>query len=185
MVAISDLQAKYTLLVVMRDHAGENKSESKAILDYFTSMVVENYYATAFESHQDGLVEAGIKTVFTLARSGMARSRLGEKYFCAVTYGKDCQNVTYKERIKNTPWGLLYGEKKRGRIKVQTVWMQSMDASDDLNKERREKGKTAPRAVEAVSLGFAQDLNTSAYKVLNATSHPGHRANDDYQPTRF
>jgi hypothetical protein len=35
-----------------------------------------------------------------------------------------------------------------------------------LNKERREKGKTAPRAVEVVNLGFASDLNTSAYKVL-------------------
>jgi hypothetical protein len=35
-----------------------------------------------------------------------------------------------------------------------------------LNKERREKGKTAPRAVEVVNLGFAKDLNTSAYKVL-------------------
>ena len=35
-----------------------------------------------------------------------------------------------------------------------------------LNKERREKGKTAPRAVEAINLGFASDLNTSAYKVL-------------------
>jgi hypothetical protein len=35
-----------------------------------------------------------------------------------------------------------------------------------LNKERREKGKTAPRAVEAINLGFASNLNTSAYKVL-------------------
>ena len=35
-----------------------------------------------------------------------------------------------------------------------------------LNKERREKGKTAPRAVEVVNLGFATDLNTSAYKVF-------------------
>ena len=38
------------------------------------------------------------------------------------------------------------------------------------NKERREKGETAPRAVEVINLGFAasfaSDLNTSAYKVL-------------------
>jgi hypothetical protein len=40
MTEISDLRAKYPLLVVMRDHAGENKS--KAIQDYFTSMMVEN-----------------------------------------------------------------------------------------------------------------------------------------------
>ena len=35
-----------------------------------------------------------------------------------------------------------------------------------LNKERREKGKTAPRAVEVINLGIASDLNKSAYKVL-------------------
>ena len=35
-----------------------------------------------------------------------------------------------------------------------------------LNKDRREKGKTAPRAVEAINLGFASDMNTSAYKIL-------------------
>ena len=34
-----------------------------------------------------------------------------------------------------------------------------------LNKDRREKGKTAPRAVEVINLGFASDLNTSSYKV--------------------
>ena len=33
-----------------------------------------------------------------------------------------------------------------------------------LNKERREKGRHAPRAVEAINLGFATDLNTSGYK---------------------
>jgi hypothetical protein len=93
--------------------------------------MVENYYATAFESHQDGLAEAGIKSVFTLVRSGMAQSGLGEKsWFCAATYGKDCQHVTYKERIKKTPWGILYGEKKRRGIKVQTVRMQVMNTSE-------------------------------------------------------
>ncbi len=41
-----------------------------------------------------------------------------------------------------------------------------------LNKERHEKVKTAPRAVEVVNFGFASDLNTSAYKVfVKATMH--------------
>ena len=35
-----------------------------------------------------------------------------------------------------------------------------------LNKDLREKGKTAPRAVEVINLEFASALNTSAYKVL-------------------
>jgi hypothetical protein len=77
MAEISDLRAKNPLLVVMRDNAGANKS--KAISDYFTSMIVENYYAMAFQSHQDGLAEAGIESVFTLARSEMAQSGLGGK----------------------------------------------------------------------------------------------------------
>jgi hypothetical protein len=33
-----------------------------------------------------------------------------------------------------------------------------------LNKERREKGKHTPRAVEAIHIGFASDCNMSAYK---------------------
>ena len=83
-------------------NAGENKS--KEISDYFTSMGVANRYSTAYKQHQDGLSESGIKYIFMLARSGMAESGLGCKYwFCAATCGKDCRNATYKARIKNTP----------------------------------------------------------------------------------
>jgi hypothetical protein len=45
----------------------------------------------------------------------MAQSGLGGKYrdwFCAADCAKDCRNVTNKARIKNTPWGAVYGEKK-------------------------------------------------------------------------
>jgi hypothetical protein len=35
-----------------------------------------------------------------------------------------------------------------------------------LVKGRREKGKTAPRAVEAIDIGFATYLNTSEYKIF-------------------
>ena len=35
-----------------------------------------------------------------------------------------------------------------------------------LNKERHEKGKTAPKAIEVIDLGFASDLNTNADKAL-------------------
>jgi hypothetical protein len=71
MVEISELQEKYSLLVVMRDNARENKL--KEISDYFTSMGVTNYYATEYEQHQEGLAEGGIKSTMTLARSGMAQ----------------------------------------------------------------------------------------------------------------
>jgi hypothetical protein len=35
----------------------------------------------------------------------------------------------------------------------------------NLNKDRREEGRHAPKAVEAVNLVFATDCNTSGYKV--------------------
>ncbi len=58
--------------------------------------------------------------------------------------------MLYVERIKNSPWRQLYGE-KRDVLKFRPfgcrAWMF-------LNKNHREKGKTAPRAVEVVNLGF-------------------------------
>ena len=104
MAEIHGLREKYPLL-------GENKS--KEISDYFTSQEMASRYATAYEQHQDGLSESGIKSVFLLARSAMAGSGLAGKYwFCAATCGKDGRNATDSERIKNTPWGLLFGEKQ-------------------------------------------------------------------------
>jgi hypothetical protein len=35
-----------------------------------------------------------------------------------------------------------------------------------LNKERRDKGKHTPFAVEAINLGFASDCNMSVYKFI-------------------
>ena len=35
-----------------------------------------------------------------------------------------------------------------------------------LNKDRREKGRHALKAVEAINLGFTTDSNTSGYKLL-------------------
>ena len=48
MAEIADLLEKYPLLVVMRDNAGENKSAE--LKDYFTSMGVENYFSTSYDS---------------------------------------------------------------------------------------------------------------------------------------
>ena len=35
-----------------------------------------------------------------------------------------------------------------------------------LNKEHRANGRGAPKAVEALNMGFATDYNTSGYKLL-------------------
>ncbi len=99
---------------------------------------------------------------FNLARSGMAESCLAGKYWLsAADCAKDRRNVTYKARIKNTPCGAMFVEKKavsKFRAFRCRAWMY-------LNKKQRKKGKTTLRAVEVVNLDFASDLNTSAYKV--------------------
>jgi hypothetical protein len=84
MAEIHGLLEKYSLLVVMRDYAGENKS--KEISYFFTSMEVANQYSIAYEQHQDCLSESGIKSILLLAQSGMAESGLAGKYWiCAAT----------------------------------------------------------------------------------------------------
>jgi hypothetical protein len=64
----------YQLLVIMRDFAGENMSHE--IQEFFTDKGVKSYFSTPYEPWQDGLGEAGIKSVLLLARTKMAESRL-------------------------------------------------------------------------------------------------------------
>jgi hypothetical protein len=53
---IANLRQKHKLLVVMRDNAGENKSQEVA--DFFESMGVKNCYSTSQEQWQNGLPES-------------------------------------------------------------------------------------------------------------------------------
>ncbi len=53
--------------------------------------------------------------------------------------------------------GTTQNEKSYG---VKTFWLLH------LNKDRKEKGRHAPKAVEAINLGFTTDCNTSGYKLL-------------------
>jgi hypothetical protein len=55
---IDNLRQKHKLLVVMRDNAGENKSQE--VVDFFESMGVKNYYSTSHEQWQNGLPESAI-----------------------------------------------------------------------------------------------------------------------------
>jgi hypothetical protein len=54
-IAVLVLRQKHKLLVVMRDNAGENKSQE--IVDLFELMGIKNYYSTAHELWQNGLPE--------------------------------------------------------------------------------------------------------------------------------
>jgi hypothetical protein len=58
---IADLREKYQLRVDMRDFAGENMSQE--IQQNFTEKGVKSFFATPYEPWQDGLAEAGIKSV--------------------------------------------------------------------------------------------------------------------------
>ena len=94
------------------------------------------------------------KTV--MAESGMG----GQFWFSATMNGVNCRNATYKKRLGTTPHEKVYGTKKdvsKFRPFGCRVYMH-------LNKERREKGRHAPKGVEAINLGFATDCNTSGYK---------------------
>jgi hypothetical protein len=95
---IAYLREKYQLLVVMRDFAGENMSHD-------TNKGVKSYFSTPYEPWQDGLGEAGIKSVLLLARTEMAKSGLAGRYWIsAVNHGKNCRNVTFKYRLGMTPY---------------------------------------------------------------------------------
>jgi hypothetical protein len=50
---------------------------------------------------------------------------------------------------------IIWNEK--GCFKIQTFWMQGISSSEVLNKERIEKKKHTPQAVESIYLGFASD----------------------------
>ena len=56
--------------VVMRDDAGENKSQE--VVDLFIkSMGVKNYFSTSYEQWQNGLPEAAINSVMMVLRTIM------------------------------------------------------------------------------------------------------------------
>ncbi len=69
--------------------------------------------------------------------------------------------MTFKQSIGTTPFEKMYGIKKD----VSKFRPFGCSAYMHLNKDRREKGRHAPKAVEAVNLGFATDCNTSGYKL--------------------
>ena len=108
---ISVLREMHTLLVAMRDNAGENKS--KEIVEFLESHGIENRYSTPYEQWQNGQGESSINSLMTLARSVMVESGLGGQFwFSAAMAAKDARNVTYKERIRMTPYLYMYGRKK-------------------------------------------------------------------------
>jgi hypothetical protein len=153
---IANLRLKHKLVVVMRDNAGENKSQ--AVIDFFESVGVKNYFSTSHEQWQNGLAEAAINSIMMISRTVMVESGMGGRFwFKSSLAAVDARNATYKGRIGTTPWRLMHGEMRD----VSRFGAFGCRAWFHLNSERREKGKHTQLAVEAINLGF--EPNTSAY----------------------
>jgi hypothetical protein len=91
---IADLRARHKLarVVVMRDNAGENKSQE--IQEFFES-VGRNYFSTPKEQWQNGSAKSIINSIMLIARTVMAESGLGGRFwFKAAAAGKDARNAT-------------------------------------------------------------------------------------------
>ena len=137
---MADLREKYQLLVVMRDFAGENMSHE--IQEVFTDKGVKSYFSTPYEPWQDGLGEAGIKSVLLLARTEMAESGLAGRYwFSAVNHGKNCR----KCHLQISSWydticTIIWNEERC--FKIQTFRMQSI-CSPEQGQERERKTYTS------------------------------------------
>jgi hypothetical protein len=76
------------------------------------------------------------------------------------------RNATFKYRLGTTPYARLYGMEND----VSKFSPFACKAYVHLNKERREKGKHTPQAVEATHLGLASDYNMSVYKIYIPSS---------------
>jgi hypothetical protein len=158
---IAELRAKHPLLMVMRDNSGENTS--KELNDFFTDNGVKNYYSTPYEQWQNGLAESSINSITMLGKTVMAESGLGGPFwFSAVTHGVNCRNATFKKRLGTTPHEKVFGVKKD----VSKFRPFGCRAYMHMNKDRREKGRHAAKAIEVINLGLATDCNTSGYKFL-------------------
>ncbi len=89
----------------------------------------------------------------TITESGLG----GRFWFCATQNGVICRNVTFKQSIVTTPFEKMHGIKKE----ISKFRPFGCQAYMHLKKDSRERGRHAPKAVEAVNLGFATDCNTS------------------------
>ena len=91
----------------------------------------------------------------------MADSGLGGRFwFASSTHGVNCRNATFNRRVGTTSYEKIFGVKKD----LSKFRPFGCRAYMHLNKERREKGRHAPRAIEVINLGLATDENTSGYK---------------------
>ena len=71
---IADLRAKHKLFVLMRDNAGEYKSEE--IMQFLDSNGIRSHFSTPNEQWQNGAAESMINSIMLIARTVMVESGL-------------------------------------------------------------------------------------------------------------
>jgi len=131
----------------MLDNASEYKSEE--MMQFLESRGFHSHFSTPKEQWQNGVAESTINSIMMSALTVMAESGLGGRFgFKAALARKDARNVTFKERIGMAPHQAIYGEKRD----VSDFRAFGCRAWVCLDKQRREKGKHAPRAKEAITL---------------------------------
>ena len=136
----------------MRDNVFEYKPEE--MMQFLESKGIRSHFSTPQEQWQNGAVESTINSIMISARTVMAESGLGGRFwFKAANAGKDARNVTFKERIGMSRYQAMYGEKKD----VSDFRAFGCSAWVYLDWQRREKGKHTPRAKEAIYVGFTDN----------------------------
>ena len=159
---IADLRAKFPLIQVCRDNAGENKSQ--VICDFIESVGAQNYFSTSYEQWQNGVAESTIGSIMLCSRAIMAESGLGGRFwFRSAITGKDARNATYNERIKTTPYKAAYGVPRN----VSKFRAFGAECYMYLNDHRREKGKHSARGRQMIYVGLASDSNTSGWQLYD------------------
>ncbi len=105
---IEVLRNTHKLLLLVRDNAGESKLQE--LNELFESKGIQNDFSTPYEQWQNGLAKSSINSFMKFARSTMVESGLGGQFwFSAAMAAKDVRIVTYKERMRMTPWEMMHG----------------------------------------------------------------------------
>ena len=82
---IAPILPKHKLITLMRDNAGENRSQE--VEDFIQSIHVQSRYSAPYEQWQDGQPETAIRTLTRLVRSRKNESCMGVRFWYHVLVG--------------------------------------------------------------------------------------------------
>jgi hypothetical protein len=98
---IADLRTRHKSVILRLDNASEYESEE--MMQFLESRGICSHYSTLKEQWQNGAAELAINSITMIARTVMAESDLGERFWF-----KAAPNVTFEERIGMTLHQAMY-----------------------------------------------------------------------------